>query len=294
MSSDKITPPPISAAVTPKDGRALLELITRAAEAAAQVIRDATPRRASLNWQEKGPADFVTEVDRNAEARAIEIIRASEPEAQFLAEESAGDASITNLQSRLANTQSGNRISPIFVIDPLDGTTNFLHGFPEYAVSIAAVVDGQLAAGIVLSVPRNERFTAISGLGAWLGDEPIHVSKIENPQRALIGTGFPFKTPADIPHYLPQIAKVMEATSGVRRPGAASIDLAHVAAGRLDGFWENFLSPWDVAAGILLIREAGGICTDAAGNDSQVTFGGIVAGNPAIHAWLRATVYSAK
>ena len=283
-------PPQSAAAVTPKDGRALLSLMTRAAEAAAHVIRDATPRRAALEWEEKGVADFVTEVDRDAESRAVEIIRMQEPQAEFLAEESANQSSIATLQSRLENRHSPNRISPLFVIDPLDGTTNFLHGLPEYAVSIAAMVGGQLAAAIVLNVPRNECFTAISGIGAWLGDAPMHVSAIKNPQRALIGTGFPFKTPSDIPHYLPQIAKVMEATSGVRRPGAASIDLAHVAAGRLDGFWENYLSPWDVAAGILLIREAGGVCTDAAGKDSSVAFGGIVAGNPVIHEWLLRTI----
>lgn len=281
MASDKITPPQSGAAVTPKDGRALVSLIQRAAEAAAHVIRDATPRRASLDWQEKGAADFVTEVDREAEARAIEIIRMSEPKAKFIAEESAEP-----VPSPLSNVPS----PLVFVIDPLDGTTNFLHGLPEYAVSIGVLVDGKLTAGIVLNVPRNECFTAIASQGAWLGDEPLHVSKIENPQRALIGTGFPFKTPSDIPHYLPQMARIMEATSGVRRPGAASVDLAHVAAGRLDGFWENYLSPWDVAAGILLIREAGGVCTDGAGNESEVTFGGIVAGNPAIHKWLLRTL----
>jgi myo-inositol-1(or 4)-monophosphatase len=281
VASDKTTPPQSGAAVTAKEGRALLSLIQRAAEAAAHVIRDATPRRDALNWEEKGPADFVTEVDKNAEGMAMEIILMNEPQAKFIAEESSGSKPLSAV------------ISPLtFVIDPLDGTTNFLHGLPEYAVSIGAMVNGKLAAGIVLNVPRDEHFTAISGQGAWLGDEQIHVSKIENPQRALIGTGFPFKTPSDIPDYLPQMARVMEATSGIRRPGAASIDLACVAAGRLDGFWENFLSPWDVAAGILLIREAGGICSDTAGRDSEVNFGAIVAGNPAIHSWLLRTLHN--
>ncbi len=218
--------------------------------------------------------DFVTEVDVAAEASAIEVINAAEPGAAILAEESAPLA--------LASGPSALR----FIIDPLDGTTNFLHGLPEYAVSIGVEVDGVLAAGVVLHVPRNECFTAAIGAGAWLGESRLHVSSATVPRRALIGTGFPFKTPDDIPNYLSQIARIMASTSGVRRAGSASVDLASVASGRLDGFWENFLSPWDVAAGILLIREAGGACTDADGRDSRVTFGSVVAGNAVMHRWL--------
>ena len=263
-----------------RDARSLLALARQAADAAAKVIRAAEPKRAELDWREKGPVDFVTDVDVAAEARALEVIRAAEPGAAFLAEESAG--------SHVSSPASGLR----FVIDPLDGTTNFLHALPEYAVSIGVQVDGVLTAGVVLHVPRNECFTAVLGGGAWFGETRLRVSTIITPQRALIGTGFPFKTPNDIPNYLGQLSRVMALTSGVRRAGSASIDLASVASGRLDGFWENFLSPWDVAAGILLIREAGGICTDANGGDSQVTFGSVVAGNPTIHEWLLEQVRS--
>ena len=267
------------AAVTRRDARALLTLAKDAAAAAARVIRDATPRRARLDWREKGASDFVTEVDVGAEQAAMEVIRRAEPQAQFVAEESTG--------SGLWSLVSGLH----FVIDPLDGTTNFLHGLPEYAVSVGVVLEGALAAGVVLQVPRDEWFTAFAGGGAWLGDERLHTSTVYVSQRALIGTGFPFKTLDDIPNYLPQMERVMRATSGVRRPGAAAVDLAHVAAGRLDGFWENYLSPWDVAAGILLIREAGGVCTDEDGRDAEVRFGAIVAGNPVIHKWLLSTLH---
>lgn len=245
------------------------------------MIRRAEPGRATLDWQEKSAVDFVTEVDINAEAAAIGVIRAAEPGASFLAEESA---------SSLSHVPSPTSL--VFVIDPLDGTTNFLHGLPEYAVSIGVQVDGVLAAGVVLHVPRNECFTAIAGGGAWLGDTRLHVSRTTVPKRALIGTGFPFKTPDDIPDYAQQMSRVMATTSGVRRAGAASVDLASVASGRLDGFWEMYLSPWDVAAGILLIREAGGVVTDIDGRDAQVTFGSIVAGNPAMHGWLLRTLGS--
>lgn len=247
----------------------------RAADAAAAVIRAAEPGRAALDWKVKGEADFVTEVDVAAEGRIIEILETAVPGAAYLAEETA-----TSLDAeRIARGVT-------FVIDPLDGTTNFLHGFPDYAVSIAAVVDGELTAGVVHNVARNEVFVAARGAGAWLGDARLSVSTVTEPGRALIGTGFPFRDPADIPDYLAQMGRVMAGSAGVRRAGAASVDFASVAAGRLDAFWENILSPWDVAAGILLVREAGGLCTDFAGVPSVVERHPIVAGNPMIHPWL--------
>ena len=267
-------PPTEGTAPSRRDARALLALACQAAEAAAEVIRAAEPRRANLDWREKSPVDFVTEVDVLAEARAIEVLSAAEPNAMFLGEESAS-AAPSPLPPALR-----------FVIDPLDGTTNFLHGLPEYAVSIGVEVDGVLTAGVVLHVPRNECFTAALGAGAWLGNTRLRVSNAASPQRALMGTGFPFKRPEDIPQYIGQISRVMAGTSGVRRAGSASVDLTSVASGRLDGFWETYLSPWDVAAGILMIREAGGVCTDAEGRDSQVTFGSVVAGNAVMHRWL--------
>jgi myo-inositol-1(or 4)-monophosphatase len=263
-------------AVTHPDGRALLTLATAAADAAAAVIRDAAPRRRQITWQQKAEYDFVSEVDLAAEAAAMAVFRASLPYVRFFAEETA---------SSLSDAERDTGVT--VVLDPLDGTTNFLHGVPEYAVSIGVLVDGVLTAGVIHNVPRGEVFTAALGGGAWLGDERLAVSSITDPKKALVGTGFPFKHESEIPPYQAQVAKVMAAASGIRRPGAASIDLAWVAAGRFDAFWENYLSPWDVAAGILLIREAGGVATDFTGAPSQATFGPIVAGNPTMHAWLR-------
>jgi myo-inositol-1(or 4)-monophosphatase len=178
----------------------------------------------------------------------------------------------------------------VWIVDPLDGTTNFLHGFPSYAVSIAAAVDGVLQAGVVLHVPHNESYSASRGGGAWLGDQRLKVSAIADPEFALIGTGFPFRDLARLEEYQRQFASVARATSGIRRPGAAALDLADVAAGRFEGFWEQHLSAWDIAAGILLIREAGGLITDFSSRDIGIEHSGVVAGNPAIHAWLIKTL----
>jgi myo-inositol-1(or 4)-monophosphatase len=263
--------------------RALGTLLRQAADAAASVIRAATPARTQLDWRTKAIADFVTEVDIRAEASAIEILSHAEPDATIVAEES-WPATTSALPSN----------GLCFIIDPLDGTTNFLHGFPEYAVSIAAMVDGRLTAGVVLNVPRGDCYTAIVGDGTRLDGARVHVSIMSDPARALIGTGFPFRDRGQIPRYLTQLARVMEGTAGVRRAGAASLDLASVAAGRFEAFWENILSPWDVAAGILLVREAGGACTDPDGNDSVPAFASYVAGNPAMHAWLLRTLHDAE
>jgi myo-inositol-1(or 4)-monophosphatase len=177
----------------------------------------------------------------------------------------------------------------VWVVDPLDGTTNFLHGFPSYAVSIAAAVNGVLEAGVVLNVPNNETVYAVRGGGAWRKGQRLEVSSIGDPGYALIGTGFPFREVSRLDQYMDQFARVARATSGIRRPGAAALDLADVAAGRFDGFWEQHLSAWDIAAGALLIREAGGRVTDFTGRDVGIEHTGVVAGNPAIHEWLLAT-----
>jgi myo-inositol-1(or 4)-monophosphatase len=171
-------------------------------------------------------------------------------------------------------------------VDPLDGTTNFLHGVPGYAVSIAAAVDGVLEVGVVLELPSLRTFRASRGGGAWLGEQRLRVSAITSPADALIGTGFPFTDFTTLDQYMAQLRRVMQATSGVRRPGAAALDLASVAAGSFDGFWEQRLSAWDIAAGIVLVREAGGLVTDFAGRDLGVEHSSVVAGNPAIHQWL--------
>ena len=255
----------------------LLALCTRAARAAADVIYAATPRVGALDWRSKGPTDFVTEVDLAAEEKIIEVFAKELPEAAILAEETVNTTPPERLNRGLT-----------VVADPLDGTTNFLHGYPEYAVSIAVLRDGRPVAAVVHDVPGAEIFTARAGGGCFLNGERCSVSATTDPQRALIGTGFPFTNPDEIAPYQAQMSKVMARVSGIRRPGAASIDLASVACGRFDAFWENRLAPWDFAAGMLLVAEAGGVATDLTGarlpgtESSSVLAGGLV-----MHAWLQ-------
>jgi len=257
----------------------LLAIAVEAATAAAAVIRAAEPRLREIVWQEKGATDFVSEVDLGAEQRIFEVVRRHLPDAAFLSEETA---------STMAPERQ--RSGVVFVIDPLDGTTNFLHGYPEYAVSIGVLVDGTLAAGVVLDVPAGECFTATAGGGTHLNGAPVRVSAISNPQRALFGTGFPFVRHEEIAPYLAQLGRVMAGASGVRRAGAAALDLASVACGRFEGFWEMKLSPWDIAAGMLLVREAGGTVTTFEGTPCPVARTGVVAGSAAMHGWLLGTV----
>jgi len=181
----------------------------------------------------------------------------------------------------------------VFVVDPLDGTTNFLHGYPEYAVSIAAALDGVVLAGVVHNAATDEVFTAVRGAGARRDGERIHVSAVTEPARALIGTGFPFRTTDVLEQYIPQFLAVAKATSGIRRAGAAALDLCDVACGRFDAFWEPLLSPWDFVAGCLIVQEAGGLATDLAGAPISINRSSVLAGNPAIHRWLGETVATA-
>jgi myo-inositol-1(or 4)-monophosphatase len=239
----------------------LLHLARTAAEAAAGYLRAVERPSDPGAWTHKGSRDFVTEVDRTAERMISDVLVAAEPGSRIVGEELSPEVVRDGL---------------VWIVDPLDGTTNFLHGFPAYAVSIAAAVDGELEAAVVVQVPRQEVYTAARGAGAWQGDRRLTVSAIAEPEFALIGTGFPFKETSRLGEYLAQFARVAARTSGIRRPGSAALDLADVAAGRFDGFWELHLSAWDIAAGILLVREA--------------EHTGLVAGNPAMHAWLLGTV----
>ena len=243
-----------------------------AARIGATYIRSRAADLATLDWREKSRADFVSDVDVGAESRITDHLRRRCPGADIVGEELSPAAVLT---SDLA-----------FVVDPLDGTTNFLHGYPQYAVSIAAIAGGELVAGCVLDVPRDSVCTATLGGGAWRDGVPIGVSTIGESRRALIGTGFPFKQPERSAEYLPQLARVIAATAGVRRAGAAALDLTDVASGRLDAFWELMLAPWDVAAGLLIIREAGGRVTDLEGRDALPAHGPIVATNGTLHDWL--------
>ncbi len=228
--------------------------------------------RTTLTWHEKSRADFVSEVDTEAEARISDALLSSVRDARVIAEE---------------GTPRDKWASGIaFIVDPLDGTTNFLHGYEQYAVSIGALVEGSLTAATIIHVPRNIVYTAAVGRGAYRDGQRMAVSSISDPGRALIGTGFPFKHINTLERYLPQLSRVATGSAGVRRAGAAALDLADVADGRLDAFWELMLAPWDIAAGLLLITEAGGRVTDLDGQDAVPAHTPIVASNGALHPWL--------
>jgi myo-inositol-1(or 4)-monophosphatase len=258
----------------------LLATALEAARSAARVIRDATGGREKLVWESKGQSDFVSDVDKASEREIVAIVGRRLPTASVLGEELSPTA------------LSGRGI--VVIADPLDGTTNFLHGYPEYAVSIAVARDGVPVAGVVLNVARDEEFSARRGAGAFLNGKRIKVSNLREPGRALIGTGFPFKTLDMLPLYVEQFSLVMRGTAGIRRAGSAALDLSNVACGRFDAFWEMMLAPWDFAAGMLMVQEAGGIITDLDGNSAQLQAGAFVAGNPAMHAWLLQTVRRAN
>jgi myo-inositol-1(or 4)-monophosphatase len=252
--------------------RAFLATCVAAAVKGADVIRSYDAKREHLEWEQKTHADFVSVVDRSSEQAIVEIVHGRHADAKILGEELTPDA----------DTLRG----LAFVADPLDGTTNYLHGFPMYAVSIAAVVDGEPIAGAILNVPTGELFTAVQGSGARRNGQPISVSKITEPSRALIGTGFPFKRVEDVEPYIRVMRTIMLQTAGIRRPGAAALDLADVACGRFEAFWEMTLAPWDIAAGILLVREAGGVVSDLGGAPARVAHTGLVVGNPVMHEWM--------
>jgi myo-inositol-1(or 4)-monophosphatase len=238
----------------------------RAARRAGDLIVKSLSRLDSLKIDTKGRNDFVTDIDRKAEADIIATIRRSYPQHAVLAEESGGSG------------QDEFR----WIIDPLDGTTNFLHGFPTFAVSIAVEHRGRLQHAVVYDPMRQEFFTASRGDGAQLEGKKIRVSAQRTLEGALIGTGFPFRAVAHVDEYLAMLKVVMSAAAGIRRPGAASLDLAYVAAGRIDGFWEFGLSPWDTAAGTLLIQEAGGRVGTPSGAEYALG-SNIVAGNPKVY-----------
>jgi myo-inositol-1(or 4)-monophosphatase len=253
----------------------LLSRARAAAERAGNYLRSEERPAGPQGWGLKGSRDFVTEVDRRAEQIIAGVLLEQPGSGRIVGEELSPEVVTDGL---------------VWIVDPLDGTTNFLHGYPCYAVSIAAAVDGVLEAAVVHHVPRNETFAASRGGGAWLGNQRLRVSSIAEPEYALVATGFPFRDISRLEEYLRQFATVAAATSGIRRPGAAALDLADLAAGRFDGFWELQLSAWDIAAGMLLIREAGGVVTDFDGRDLGIEHSGVVAGNPAMHGWLLHTL----
>lgn len=254
-----------------------VNIAVKAARRAAAIINRASTQLELLTVESKSPNDFVTEVDRAAEQAIIEILQDAFPGHGILAEESG---------------TTGPQGEYTWIIDPLDGTTNFIHGFPQYAVSIAQAKNGVLEHAVIFDPNANELFTASRGAGAFLNDRRIRVSRRNRLGDALIGTGFPFRKFDVIDAYLAMFREVSLKTSGIRRPGAAALDLAYVACGRLDGFWEIGLSPWDMAAGALLIQEAGGLVSDLAGESDFITSGNIVAGTPKVFAQLLPIIQS--
>ncbi|MGZ5040245.1 MAG: inositol monophosphatase family protein [Usitatibacter sp.] len=242
----------------------MLNTAVKAARKAGSIITRASFDLDKLTVRSKRQNDFVSEVDHAAEDAIIGVLREAYPAHGILAEESGS---------------SGAEAEYVWVIDPLDGTTNFLHGFPQYCVSIGLLHKGIPQQAVVFDTNRNELFTATKGVGAYLNDRRIRVSKIDKLEDALMSTGFPFREVGHLDDYLRMFKNMTLSCSGIRRPGAAALDLAWVAAGRVDGFWEIGLSPWDMAAGALLVREAGGLIGDLNGEDKFLDNGRVVASN---------------
>jgi myo-inositol-1(or 4)-monophosphatase len=252
----------------------MLGIAVRAARRAGAIINRAARDVDLLAVARKRHNDFVTEVDRAAEAAVIEILHRAYPDHAILAEESGAKAGLAG----------GSEYT--WIIDPLDGTTNFIHGFPQYAVSIALRHKGLIEQGVIFDPTKNELFTATRGRGAYLNERRIRVSKRTRLDEALIGTGFPFRDLEGLDEYLAMFRELTTRTAGIRRAGAAALDIAYVAAARLDGFWEMGLSPWDMAAGALMVQEAGGLVGDFAGDADYLASGRIVCGNPKIFVQL--------
>jgi len=245
-----------------------LNIAIRAARSAGNVIIRNLGKLDTLAVHTKDRNDFVTEVDRQAEQEIIYILRKAFPAHGILAEESG--------------FQEGDEYQ--WIIDPLDGTTNFLHGFPQFAVSIALRHKGRLDQGVVYDPLRQEIFSASRGAGATMNDQRLRVTNRKTLEGSLLGTGFPFKSQQHLEVYLEMFRALFPQTAGIRRAGSAALDLAYVASGRLDGFWEIGLSIWDMAAGVLLIQEAGGLAGDFSGGHDHLESGNIVAGNPKLFA----------
>ncbi len=250
---------------------ALLNVAVMAARRAGAVLGRNFNKRDKLTVEKKGHNDYVTSADLAAEKAIIDVIHKHYPEHAILAEESGvqGDS------------------DHVWIIDPLDGTTNYLHGFPVFGISIAVQVEGRLEHAVVYEPMREELFTASRGAGAQLDGHKIRVSGNKDLERSLIGTGFPYRqSDEELEPYLAMLGKVIKNTSGVRRPGSAALDLCSVACGRLDAFWETGLKSWDMAAGTLIIREAGGIVSALDGAENHLETGHVLTGTPRIYRGL--------
>ncbi len=252
-------------------------IAVKAARRAGKIINQASQSIDLLTVTKKSHSDYVSEVDRAAEDAILSVLKTAYPDHAILAEESG---------------QQGNRSKSdyLWIIDPLDGTTNFLHGFPKYSVSIGLAYRGTLTHAVVYDPVMNELFTASKGAGAYMNDRRIRVSKRIRLEDCLIGTGFPFRDLTHADAYFNMFKEIVPRTAGIRRPGSASLDLCYVACGRYDGFWEIGLAPWDMAAGCLLITEAGGLVGDLEGNNKHLQSGQIVTANPKIFSQLIQTI----
>lgn len=249
----------------------MVNIAIRAARRAGTVMIRRMNQLEAIHVAEKGRNDFVTQVDTEAEAAIIEVIKDHYPDHAILAEESGAEGDHEYC----------------WIIDPLDGTTNYMHGFPVFSVSIAVAQNDKLQHAVVYDPLRQEIFAASRGQGAQLDGRRIRVSKQTALKGALVATGFPYRMTEDnIDRYLDMLKAVMIETAGVRRPGSAALDLCYVAAGRVDGFWELGLSRWDISAGALIIREAGGRISDFHGGDGFLSSGNVVAGTPKVYSAL--------
>jgi len=261
--------------VPPVSNHPLLNIAVRAARQAGNVIARNIDRFDAFTVSEKSANDFVTDIDRFAERRIIDTIRRSYPDHAFLAEESG----------------THGRSDFEWITDPLDGTANFVHGFPHVAVSIGVRHRGRMEHGVVFDPLRPELFTASRGSGAQLNERRIRVATKSGLRGALLGSGFVTREIGRLDPYLETLKVLMSSSAKIRRCGSAALDLAYVAAGRLDGFWELGLAPWDIAAGVLLVQEAGGIVTEPSGGDDYLRSGDVAAANPKVlRAMLRALV----
>ncbi len=242
-----------------------------AAQKAGKIIKDSLGTISSENIQSKDAFDYVTNVDKKSEQLIIDSILKHFPDHDILAEESG---------------ESGCKQAYRWIIDPLDGTTNFIHSYPNSAVSIALEENGILILGVIYDPFRDELFCAEKGKGAFLNDNPIHVSSRSELNHCLIATGFPFRNKDFLSLYWQVLSEIFLKVSGIRRTGSAALDLAHIACGRFDGFWELKLSPWDVAAGTVIIQEAGGRISDFTGGNNHVWTGNVIASNNLVHDFL--------
>jgi myo-inositol-1(or 4)-monophosphatase len=247
----------------------MLTTAVKAARRAGAIINRGARDLDALTVTTKGPKDFVSEVDRAAEEAIVDTLLGAYPHHAILAEEGTG-------AGRNADAEY------VWIIDPLDGTTNFLHGFPQYCVSIGLQHNGQVTQGVIYDPVRNDLFTASRGRGAYLNDRRMRVSRRTQLKECLIGTGFPFRDGSYLEAYMSMMREMIQKTAGIRRPGAAALDLAYVAAGFYDGFFEIGLNPWDIAAGSLMVIESGGLIGDLAGDDTYLESGQVIAATPKV------------